>query len=1666
MAEAKYFKLLNHHNSKFIGNMPITLNSNNIKNVLDSKDSWYFLLKYDGERRVILFDSGNVYFIDRNNTFTSHKLKIPKALPTIILDAEVFFNKNGVVSGVKAFDILYYDPLGAIMNRTFVERMKLLHSVTKSTMLSKELWFNVSYPYHLSELQKALTTTGEFLSKWNGFDTDGIILMKDVAYRSGASNNVMKYKNLIDQTIDMKMIKQQTVVKKKLFGVNLKIATRSKSKQKTIEYTFAQTYITYLDITRLNIDIKKDQIYEFEYNFTPEILPLQTTKDFKESDVSSNSFILDQLKTTKMIPLGEGILQKRGLNNFLLKAKVTSSAINLIDSSGKVHATLSTNEKYQSDDLVICTIIPPCFKPRYLRKDKILPNAKPTAEGVWDFIQKPIKPIEILKWYKKETRGKFDKESFLKNNKDIKLTSVPINKNKINKTRKNTSPRSAPARIKYQKAVKKPTPNSILPNLRAGTSTNLDIIKNLSTILTKYHTEKQSIKNNESQFVELEFKLGTNKNGRYQNGISQEAYIKLKRHLDKHFKEISNVESVDKQFVLPDSTRIRETTTQSNKKEYIIKTKMSIPDTTYDLEKSYKIKPSLSIEESIPTTKGTSLIKNLQPTFIRNKKRTTYQYPNDNGQFKMDLTEINNNRWEFEIEMFPLNLLKTNLSQLRNNLNDLLNKISNILVVSTHGKKKVNFNGTPPNINKVPINRINVNSKKDTISERGYYDIESSVLELAQVLEKNKSSQLQFSLGVSKKQQFVEGIYEKHFENIYKFFNSKSAKNDFEVKITDSKSKNELRTVIDTTNNNSMIRIGEKFVLRPFITTNNKSNGTEFVGTYQGLFATQKSGLFTILLEKIKRGNNTQYMLKLILNSNSQKNLSNKNIINFTEGDLNPHFPKLFVKTVQTMLSIINHGVQHVGKIQFPKLSPKKQKVQRAEFERAYYEWNKIGYNITNARQRAIRRGAITIQTYGSNARISQSIINVAKNYWQSVFNVDRLQGGIVKGQALDPIYYACLYVALIDSHVVMSLAAFRKQYLYFGPHKNALGKNIKVTKRLETHYKMKLPQLRKAFKLVQTYVQKGENIPQNKMNVNQAIDILVKLNEETLGIYKGKYKILENELKPFLNHTDLLDIQCNNLIIICIYLSIRFRSLKLENLLKQLNISRDKNIISKCNTKMKKLVQEYNVSLPQQIPRNSNGAILNNKPNPCPCQCDLPGVVQVSKQGKYFIVNKKGAKIYCTRRGGPLTKGCRKMCPSIQSPKIQTNNNKKTQNNTVNTTKQNNKVTKTNTNNVPMNTHSKNNNNKKVNKQYQQQPYVISTITANTGDNRSIKSLVGDRTIQGMKRLGHVKYQLEKLKADMQKDSQLKIYIQKKMSNMKLNEYPRVDSLISRSIEIAQLSDGQTGIKDFKDLIMYLNIFKVINFGQLYSNFKNDSNFICIRLTGVGEKSFTGKTCTAKKGKQANAKLISNYENFQNQIELQVDFGKTENKTKLYNVKVYTNGKINITGCKDPKLCSEVAKMVITKINDTSGAVTKSEYSELIKPLPNLNVTNYSKLIISTIMSNAKTNLKLIKDQNDPSGLRKVYNLLTQKYKNILPNKTHNALRKDNMPIRLNHHELKTGKTLFLKMQAPNSSSLISVALQSSGTINVYARTIEYTNYVYNTLSNIFSKHFNNISQ
>ena len=59
----------------------------------------------------------------------------------------------------------------------------------------------------------------------------------------------------------------------------------------------------------------------------------------------------------------------------------------------------------------------------------------------------------------------------------------------------------------------------------------------------------------------------------------------------------------------------------------------------------------------------------------------------------------------------------------------------------------------------------------------------------------------------------------------------------------------------------------------------------------------------------------------------------------------------------------------------------------------------------------------------------------------------------------------------------------------------------------------------------------------------------------------------------------------------------------------------------------------------------------------------------------------------------------------------------------------------------------------------------------------------------------------------------------------------------------------------------------------------------------------------------------------FQNQLQIIVRY-----EEKDYDIKMFANGVSNITGCKSIDKCELISKMVIDKINNTSGATEDSE--------------------------------------------------------------------------------------------------------------------------------------------
>ena len=161
-------------------------------------DEWYYLLKYDGTRRVVFIWESQCYLIDRNNNFEFIPAwgdRFSKS-ETLVLDGELLRPEGGDRL-MKIFDILYLNG-NNVETKIFSERMKILSEYWMSGANTTKLWWGIcSTPYKLSQLLYHVDPQGGGISKSiDGFDIDGIVLMQDVPYRRGTFKGCLKYKNI------------------------------------------------------------------------------------------------------------------------------------------------------------------------------------------------------------------------------------------------------------------------------------------------------------------------------------------------------------------------------------------------------------------------------------------------------------------------------------------------------------------------------------------------------------------------------------------------------------------------------------------------------------------------------------------------------------------------------------------------------------------------------------------------------------------------------------------------------------------------------------------------------------------------------------------------------------------------------------------------------------------------------------------------------------------------------------------------------------------------------------------------------------------------------------------------------------------------------------------------------------------------------------------------------------------------------------------------------------------------------------------------------------------------------------------------------------------------------------------------------------------------------
>lgn len=250
---------------------------------------------------------------------------------------------------------------------------------------------------------------------------------------------------------------------------------------------------------------------------------------------------------------------------------------------------------------------------------------------------------------------------------------------------------------------------------------------------------------------------------------------------------------------------------------------------------------------------------------------------------------------------------------------------------------------------------------------------------------------------------------------------------------------------------------------------------------------------------------------------------------------------------------------------------------------------------------------------------------------------------------------------------------------------------------------------------------------------------------------------------------------------------------------------------------------------------------------------------------------------------------------------------------------------------------------------------------------------------------------------------------------------------------ELGDKWDSLMGENDCLKFLLYMDYLHVINFEEFFNNFNTTETFKAIRWGDKETKVYMDLEC--KPVRQRKAKT-SSYNMFQNAMQLILTIGERD-----YDVKVFKNGKMNIAGCQDCNTGHKIAKMIINKINETQNATTNSDFSVKVGMDFKLPVEKYQTIKYSLLNASAKTNLHLTRTEMDMFGLKKVYNVISDKYKDLLVPENHLQLKSDQMPLCLPPPDIKAGKRIIIKING-EKDTITTIQLHSTGAISFSAKS------------------------
>ena len=1614
-AKVQIQKILKTSQGPFLN--PTTLTANDLQKIRERKSDYYYLIKYDGFRVGLLIHNGVVYSFDREFNVSKTNYKVPPNTPTMILDGERMSKK------IKIFDVLFYGSED-IRPKKFTERMEILKGITKRHKLYTLSWFMLTDVYHLSQLDKAMTKSGQLIDKHNGYETDGIILNADYRYKAGTLPSPLcsKFKNLSNQTIDFRVVNIQQV-SPLIFSADLLV------NEKGSDTLFTETFLTSQDLQKISKNTGK--IFEMEYSMQNEIIPIpnhSNTNKFKPFSSADIKKITNNFKIKK----GRGQLKTHQVKEIVLKVKGNK----LVTSDNKVMVTLKSTPKTST---VVCAILPLRWRVRHYRKDKSKPNGLPTAKSVYDFLQSPVYPRDILKIYGKSLKAKSlsvpkSPVKLLTGVKAKSVGSLPLSKSKSLKSLGSLKNKL------NKKIAQKPKSKS-----KSKSKSPKGSVVNSGSVMVAYknaYNQKDA-----SSDVELEYKM---------RNVTKSLFERLLENAGILFKNPKKSSMVDSIYNISPKEKLRESVYNDGKKEYIIKT--SIDDKFVNLGvPKHDFKRSLSVEKKLMFSRAHKIIGGRQPAVKRRKERFSF---NAFNRFSLDLTIVDGDKYEVEIEYNEFNPSKANTSAIQGDFNKVLAFIRQSIKSPTpkkaspqaakknrppSPKKSGSPNASPLKYNQNSSNvlyNLNSNNKNPVLHPNtGFMKLQDIVLELGDVIDEygDGNAKLSFVLGVGTGSGFIEYIP----ENTYKILKSGFTKlfSKGEISISDSDEVFGTNRVIG-----QYISTGTKYSLKPRLDLGSKrkverknfekmsikdsSNGVVYHLTRE---AKTKATILHKLMIEIDVDTIDKFLSDIYTDEKANQGMY-----------MRAAFASKFARVVQKVMRLLKGKAKKSPPKVVINIPQSKKNVGESKkgFNRNHqYQFNLQGWDIWDVdyRQLQIYRAGREIKRIGELHEMPAGVILKAQQYYQSIFSVERQKkGGIMKGRSNKGIFYACLYLAELDSGYKRDKKDFKK----------------KIVKGDFT-----LKQFEKYIKLADAYIER--RVVNKVMTLNKYVEILVKKFLTELKKYDKRYGALEDEVKSYVNDEVFIKNSCTDLILLVLYVNIKYK-VDLKEALKEVGLDRKPTALAKCTRRLKELIKERNVKK-NNLNNNKEKVPGVVKPNPCQCQCDIN--IQTSSRGKHFFINEKGMKIYCVQRGGLITQKCKKMCPEkaklpvLAKPlKLKKNQKAAASGSSSGKSRSSNKAGPGPSGVAKSKSKSPSGGKLKYGE------IAISTIQAS-----SARESVKEKPKKGKKNNGgnpivsemsNIKYHLVEAGKDENKQIALASVVK--------NQGGAATGLQGFYKRILDAGMSLSGAKSYKELVVMADAFNVINLAEFFNNVVPDENLVCIRSGNKTPKTYKNKTCKPKQQDKKKKKKVVNsntnnenpgkmFEDFQNSV--QIDF---EIDGKVHDVKLLPNGNFIITGAKNPLSCQKIGKLLIAKVNNTQGATENSRFSQVFGryslPIGLFSPTKFS------IMTNRKTNLKFTSSQSDPHGLRKVYNLIKNQYSELLPSENHPVLMKaGKLPIKI---PPATDRTKDIAINLIINNRIFNIAIKPTGNLSVSGPTMEGIESVYKTILSIFNKHFDEISK